>query len=152
MIGEEKRKSLKFAISLFAFSAFMVSREATKDCTIKGLPIKKGIIAFVPIYSIHRDPEYYPDPEKFDPERFSAEAKKSRDPYAYLPFGHGPRNCIGMRFALFEMKMTLARILKKFSFDVCPKTKIPPKVSVRTLLGCGKDGLHLGVQSRDRLF
>ena len=98
----------------------MLSRQATKDCTIKGLHIKKGTSVFIPVYSIHRDPEYYPDPDKFDPERFNPEAKQSRDPYAYEPFGHGPRNCIGMRFALFEMKMILARILKKFSFIAGP--------------------------------
>ena len=88
----------------------------------------------VPTYSIHRDPKLWPKPERFDPERFSPEAKQSRDPYAYMPFGHGPRNCIGMRFAQMEMKLMLVRILKKYSFHVSKDTKIPPEVTLRIAL------------------
>ena len=130
------------------FPGFMLARLAIKDCTIKGLHIKKGTVILVPSYSIQRDPEYYANPDKFDPEHFSAEAKQSRDPYAYIPFGHGPRNCIGMRYAIFQMKITIARILKQFSFVAGPETKIPPEVTLRTILGCGKDGLQLRVKSR----
>ncbi|KAK3707000.1 hypothetical protein QZH41_014081 [Actinostola sp. cb2023] len=128
---------------------FILSRVSTNACTIKGLPIKKGTTLYTPCYSIHRDPQYYPDPERFDPERFSAEAKQSRDPYTYLPFGHGPRNCVGIRFAQFEMKITLVRILKKFNLVVCPATKIPVEINVRTILGCGKDGIQLRVTRRE---
>ncbi|KXJ25668.1 cytochrome P450 3A24 [Exaiptasia diaphana] len=124
------------------------TREATKDCTIKGFPIKKGTGILVPVYSIQRDPEYYDNPDKFDPEHFSAEAKQSRDPYAYMPFGHGPRNCIGMRYVLFQMKMFLARILKQFSLVVGPETKVPLEVQMRTVLGCGKDGIQLRLKCR----
>jgi len=133
---------------IFSIKASSSSRIATQDCTIKGLHIKKDNSILIPVYSIHHDPEYFPDPDKFDPERFSPEAKQSRHPYAYQPFGHGPRNCMGKRFALFEMKMILARILKKFSFIVAPETKIPPEVTLRTVLGPGKDGLFLRVKSR----
>ena len=100
------------------------------------------------MYSIHRDPEFYPDPDKFDPERFSAEAKQSRDPYTYLPFGHGPRNCIGMRFAQMEMKLALVRILKKFSFVVAPETEIPIEIALKAVLGA-KNGVKLRVKHRD---
>ncbi|XP_031552096.1 cytochrome P450 3A2-like [Actinia tenebrosa] len=126
---------------------FFLARECTKDCVIKGLHIKKGTPVITPAYSIHRDPEFYPDPEKFDPERFSAEAKASRDPYAYLPFGQGPRNCIGMRFAQMEMKLALVRILKRFTLVVAPETKIPPVIVAKpSILGC--DGVKLRVQQR----
>ncbi|XP_028516354.1 cytochrome P450 3A31 [Exaiptasia diaphana] len=131
-----------------SFSGFILARVATKDCTIKGFPIKKGTSIFVPVYSIQRDPEYYDNPDKFDPEHFSAEAKQSRDPYAYMPFGHGPRNCIGMRFAIFQMKMSLARILKQFSLVVGPETKVPLEVKMKKVLGCGKDGIQLRIKSR----
>ena len=109
-------------------------REATEDCVLMGVKVKKGTAVFVPIYSIHRDPKIWPEPDKFDPMRFSPKAKQSRDPYTYLPFSHGPHNCIGMRFAQMEIKLALTRILKKFRFEVCPETDIPPKISLASTL------------------
>lgn len=58
--------------------------------------MRKGIRVLIPVYSIHHDPKYYPDPERFDPERFSEENIKTRPEGTYLPFGDGPRICIGM--------------------------------------------------------
>ena len=57
--------------------------------------MKKGEFVWIPIYALHHDPKYYPDPSRFDPERFSDDNKASIDPVTYLPFGIGPRNCIG---------------------------------------------------------
>lgn len=57
--------------------------------------IPKGCQMFVPIYAFHHDPEYFPEPEEFRPERFSEENRKNIPQYAYMPFGHGPRVCIG---------------------------------------------------------
>ena len=99
----------------------------------------------VPAYSIYRDPSIYPDPEKFDPERFTAEAKQSRDPYLYHPFGIGPRNCIGMRFALMEIKLVLVRLLKKYSFVKTAETKQPKLEMKQTLT---TSGVKLGVVKR----
>ena len=101
---------------------------------LKDLKVPKGMSVTIPMYCIHRDPRIWPNPEKFDPERFTPEAKQSRDPYAYMPFGHGPRNCIGMRFAQMEMKLVLARILKKYSFETAPDTKIPLEITVKATL------------------
>lgn len=59
--------------------------------------IEKGVNIMISVYAIHHDPEYYPDPEKFNPDRFESEEVKKRNPMTWLPFGDGPRNCIGSR-------------------------------------------------------
>lgn len=86
---------------------------------------KKVHSVFIPIWSLHRDPQYYPDPEKFDPERFSDENKHKIQDFTYLPFGAGPRNCIGSRFALMEVKTIFFYLLLNFSIEVTEKTQIP---------------------------
>ena len=122
-------------------------RECTKVCKVKDLTIPKGGMVFIPIHSIHRDPTIWPNPEKYDPDRFAPEVKRSRDPYLYLPFGTGPRNCIGLRFAQMEMKLMLARILKKYSLELAADTVIPPRVRQNiTLVIDG--GINLKVKSR----
>ncbi|XP_023219437.1 cytochrome P450 3A2-like isoform X2 [Centruroides sculpturatus] len=95
---------------------FQLARECTEEYEISeiGFKIPKKMILIVPVYSMHHDEEFYPNPEKFDPERFMPENKSSIPPYAYLPFGEGPRNCIGMRFALMVLKMCLVHILHDF--------------------------------------
>ena len=74
-------------------------RECTKECKIKDLVVPKGGMVVIPTYSIHRDPNIWPSPEKYVPERFTPDLETSRDPYVYLPIGNGPRGCIGLRFA-----------------------------------------------------
>lgn len=101
-----------------------IDREASVDYEYEGIKIKKGQAVVVPIYSLHHDPELYADPEEFIPERFSDENKKSRETVAFLPFGTGPRNCIGMRFALVEVKLLLATILAKHRFFTFKKTPV----------------------------
>uniref|UniRef100_A0A914XGE2 Uncharacterized protein n=1 Tax=Plectus sambesii TaxID=2011161 RepID=A0A914XGE2_9BILA len=93
-----------------------VNRECSKDITIKGIKIERGVTVSAPIYVIHYDEKNYPDPYKFDPDRFTPEEKAKRDPLAFLPFGYGPRNCIGMRFAQIELKMAVALLIKRFRF------------------------------------
>lgn len=77
-------------------SAAQVDRVCNKDYIIEGtdLVIRKGQLVMIPIHQIHMNPENYPDPKEFKPERFSVENKAARHPYAFLPFGLGPRNCI----------------------------------------------------------
>ena len=91
----------------------------------KKIFVPKGSVIVIPADAIHHDSEFYEEPESFDPDRFMPENSSKLIPYTYLPFGSGPRNCIGMRFALIEAKLALARIVSKFKFNPCPKTEIP---------------------------
>lgn len=100
-------------------------------------------MAVIPAYSIHHDSSIYPDPEKFDPERFSPLAKQSRNPYSFLPFGHGPHNCIGMRFAKMQIRLVLARMLRKYRLQVAPDTKIPPDIKAKATLGSPEINLRI---------
>ncbi|XP_063913777.1 probable cytochrome P450 6a14 [Zophobas morio] len=104
-------------------------RVCTKNYTIPGTDcvIDKGTQVFIPIMGIQHDPEYYPNPEKFDPERFSEANKSKRRPCTFLPFGDGPRNCIGLRFGLLQTKVGLGVLLKNYKFSVNSRTQLPLK-------------------------
>ncbi|XP_013775401.1 cytochrome P450 3A29-like isoform X2 [Limulus polyphemus] len=105
--------------------ALLMERVANEDYELgdTGIKISKGTLIQIPVYAIHHDPDYYPQPDVFDPERFLPEKKKDRHPYSYIPFGAGPRNCVGMRFALMEAKLCLAQILRTFRFRACAETR-----------------------------
>ncbi|XP_076416765.1 cytochrome P450 3A14-like [Peromyscus maniculatus bairdii] len=106
-----------------------ISRRSKKDAKINGVFIPKGTQVVIPIFVLHRDPKYWPEPEEFCPERFSKENKDRINPYTYLPFGHGPRHCIGMRFALINMKLAIVKTLQNFSLYPCEETEVPLKLS-----------------------
>lgn len=89
------------------------------------ITLPKGTIVQIPLYAIHHQAEFYPEPNKFDPTRFLAENKDKLVPYTYLPFGAGPRNCIGMRFALVEAKLALVQVISKFKFEQSANTAVP---------------------------
>lgn len=88
----------------------VLNRICTNETTMEGTKfvIPKGIAVTIPVFGIHRDANIYPNPDKFDPERFSEENIKTRHPYAYLPFGEGPRICIGKYIfqSIFSRKYT----------------------------------------------
>ncbi|XP_065370110.1 cytochrome P450 6a8-like [Calliphora vicina] len=86
------------------------------------LNIQPGVQIIIPVYAIHHDPDYYPEPEKFQPERFSAEFKHDRHAMSYLPFGAGPRTCIAERFAFMQATMGVALLLRNFKFSICERT------------------------------
>ncbi|XP_063785321.1 thromboxane-A synthase [Pseudophryne corroboree] len=127
--------------------AFRFAREATHDYTVMGCKIRAGTVVEIPVGCIQNDPQYWPDPEKFRPERFTAEEKLKRHPFSYLPFGAGPRSCIGMRLAILEAKITLFRILQKFRFEKCPQTQIPLQVTTVSTLR-PKNGVHVKIVAR----
>jgi len=105
-----------------------IERLCNKDVTYDGIHIPKGTIITISPYSLHYSEEYYTDPETFNPDRWNAENKANLDPYAFMPFGAGPRNCIGMRFAMEEIKMVLCHLIKQFKFF--PVEETPEKLEV----------------------
>ena len=97
---------------------------------IKPFTIKKGHGIWIPVYGLHHDSKYFEEPKKFDPERFLGERKKDNlNCGAYLPFGLGPRMCIGNRFALLETKVILFQLLARCDLKTCEKTPIPIKIA-----------------------
>lgn len=95
-----------------------------------------------------RDPKYYPDPEKFRPERFNEEEQKNRHKGTYLAFGEGPRICLGMRFAVAQVKVALAYAVRNFHIKLSPK-QLPIVLDPQTLLSYPKDGILLQFETRE---
>ncbi|KAH0813543.1 hypothetical protein GEV33_009247 [Tenebrio molitor] len=112
-----------------------LNRVCTKDYHVPGTDfiIEKGTKVMIQVLGIQRDPEHYPDPEKFDPERFSEENKKTRHPYTFLPFGEGPRICIGLRFGMMQTKVALTILLKNYKFSLGSKTALPLKFDPKSV-------------------
>jgi len=108
--------------------------------------LQPGDGLMLPMFSIHRDPKYYPNPEKFDPERFSDENKDLINPSTYIPFGQGPRNCIGSRFALMESKAIMFYMLSAFRIEMSPKTQNPIKFMKGTLNLKAEKGFWVNLQ------
>ncbi|XP_063105668.1 thromboxane-A synthase isoform X2 [Cavia porcellus] len=99
------------------------TREAARDCKVLGQHILAGTVLEVAVGALHHDPEFWPHPETFNPERFTAEARQQRRSFTYLPFGAGPRSCLGVRLGLLEVKLLLLQILSRFRFDACSQTQ-----------------------------
>ncbi|KAH1021620.1 hypothetical protein HUJ04_011116 [Dendroctonus ponderosae] len=114
----------------------VIPRRCTKDYQIKNTNtvIDKGTRLYIPVIGVHLDPEYYPDPERFDPERFSPENKAKRPDIAWMPFGEGPRQCLGMRFGLLQSKVALASLLPTFRFTINKAMKPPYIADAGTLV------------------
>ncbi|KAK5641863.1 hypothetical protein RI129_010410 [Pyrocoelia pectoralis] len=131
-----------------------LERICGKDYTIRSedgdicVVLEKGINTVIPVYAIHRDPRYFPNPEKFDPERFSDENKSNIVPYSYMPFGLGPRCCIAARFALLEAKILFFHLLHKFELVPTDKTVSFPRLYGRTISQRSRDSISIGLRSR----
>ncbi|XP_058063777.1 cytochrome P450 4d8-like [Anopheles bellator] len=91
-----------------------IGRRLVEDLELNGVTVPAGSDCLIPIYVIHRNPDVYPDPERFDPERFADGSSQRRGPYDYIPFSVGARNCIGQRFALLEMKISIIRMVSHY--------------------------------------
>jgi cytochrome P450 len=96
----------------------MIRREARDNIEIDGYQIAGGTTVLVSAYTLHRRPEYFPNPEQFDPDRFSPEREKELPRYAYLPFGGGPRVCLGNHFAMMEGHLLLTMLTQHLTFSL----------------------------------
>ncbi|XP_055301644.1 probable cytochrome P450 9f2 [Sitodiplosis mosellana] len=132
--------------------ALVTERKCTKDFEFeldgRKILIERGREVRFPIYSIHHDPENYENPEQFDPERFSDENKHKIKPGSYIPFGIGPRSCVGSRFALMEIKALLFYLLLNFNIQPYEKTEIPLKMSYSHFSWNIANGIHLEFEPR----
>nr|XP_018912197.1 PREDICTED: cytochrome P450 4C1-like [Bemisia tabaci] len=106
---------IKEGLRLFP-SVPQLSREVPCDIPMGDYTLPAGTKFILSVFGLHRDPKYFPDPEKFDPERFTPENSKGRHAYAYAPFAAGARNCIGQKFAMMEMKIVISYLIRNFTF------------------------------------
>jgi cytochrome P450 len=110
--------------------AFMVGRAALRDVVIDGYPIRRGQFVLISTYTMQRRADYFPDPEHFDPDHFAPEHERELPRYAYIPFGAGPRICIGNHFALMEGHLLLATLAQRVRFELVPGQDVTPIVRV----------------------
>ena len=123
----------------------MISRQAAVDDEIEGVPVPRGTVVNLNIWLAHRDPEIWPDPERFDPERFDPARRRSRPKHAYFPFGSGPRVCIGNNFALMEAQLILAAVARRWRLRVSGGHRVHP---VGNIVLRPRGGLPMALERR----
>lgn len=94
----------------------------------------------------HHDPEIFPEPQKFDPDRFTKENIASRHSYAWVPFGKGPRDCVGLRFGMMQSRMGIATILNNFILSPSVRTTIPMKFQAHAEMLSPVGGMFLNLE------
>jgi cytochrome P450 len=126
-------------------SAYWLPRTSEEEDVIDGFRIPKGTLVVLMTYVLHRHPEFWPEPERFDPWRFTPERSAGRHPLAWIPFGTGQRQCIGKDFALLEAQLILCRLLSSFEFELSPHHEIQAELAA-TLRP--RNGMWLQVSKR----
>ncbi|KYM95130.1 PREDICTED: cytochrome P450 9e2-like [Cyphomyrmex costatus] len=123
-----------------------LNKVCTEETDLKGFDglvchVERGTHILIPISGLQEDPQYWEDPKKFDPDRFGPDRKHSIEKFTFLPFGEGPRICVGMRMAQLQIKACLATFLTKYSIELSPKTQLPLKFVASTFLALAEGGL-----------
>ncbi|MFN2413876.1 MAG: cytochrome P450 [Pyrinomonadaceae bacterium] len=127
--------------------AWALGRLALEDHEVGGYLIPRGSLVLVSQYVIQRDPRFWPDPERFDPERWTPEAKAARPQFAYFPFGGGPRRCVGEGFAWTEAVLILATLARRWRARLVPgrAVELQPRITLRP----GPGGVPVRIESRE---
>jgi cytochrome P450 len=117
--------------------AWGFSRQAMADDQLGGFRLPRGWLAFVIPYVLHRLPAYWPNPDEFDPDRFSPERSADRPKFVFIPFGAGPRQCIGNQFALIEAQLSVATFAQTYRLHLAPNHKVEawPLITLRPRFG-----------------
>jgi cytochrome P450 len=125
--------------------AWSFARSIVEDFEVRGYTLPKRSTVIILPYVIHRDARWFPNPDQFDPERFSSANEANFPRYAYLPFGGGPRICIGNSFAMMEAKIILASVVQRYHLHLPPNTPVTPEplVTLRP-----KNGMRMRLQAR----
>lgn len=112
----------------------------------EGVKLTRDMSLIIPIYAIHHDPDIYEDPETFNPDRFEPEVARQRHRCSFLPFGDGPRNCIGLRFGLLQTKIGLVALLSRFVFEAASTTPRSIRFARKSFTLTPDGGLWLNVR------
>ncbi|ATB32724.1 cytochrome P450 [Melittangium boletus] len=128
-------------------AAWMLARRALQEDVISGYRIPAGSLVYFSPYMVHRHPEHWPEPERFDPDRFLPENSEGRTRFAYFPFGGGPRQCIGYHFSMMEILLVLSMGLQRFRLRLAEQKEVGVRlvITMRPL-----DGVKLRVEPRER--
>ncbi|RUS82876.1 hypothetical protein EGW08_009341 [Elysia chlorotica] len=114
------------ALRKYPLASSVTARQCVHACNIHGLHIPEGMLIHANLWDVQYDPRHWGDnPHEFDPLRFLPETRKTRHPAAWMPFGAGPRSCAGLRFALLQLKMVLAKVLRDFDFQPSKTLTVP---------------------------
>lgn len=126
---------------------YLFGRQTIEPVELGGYHVPRGKIVLLSPYIVHHRPDIWPNPHRFDPERFTPEAEKARPREAYLPFSGGPRTCIGNHFSLMEGPIVLATLLRRATYTLIDDTPVVPE-GAATLRP--KGGIPMQIRLRDR--
>jgi len=127
-----------------------LTREAmvSRDIPLTKVQVDKGTRIIIPVRALHHDPKYWPEPDKYDPERFNEEAKASRPAHVFMPFGDGPRVCVAQRLGMMQVKTSVAMLLSRFRLEACEDTPAEVEFAPRSFVPLPKRELKMTLVSR----